>query len=110
LEEAKALLGEATLVDARTPAAYRAGHIPGAVSLPYATLKQEIAGFMQQHDPETAILIVYCDNKGCVSSRKVARILMTQYDYRNVLHMPGGYAEWRRKEARPQKDEGGSTR
>jgi|GEM_PF-2640755 len=98
-EEAEALLEQATLVDARSAAAYRAGHVPGAVSLPFATFEHEIAGFMQRFDPDTAILIVYCDNKTCASSDTMARILISRYNYRNVLHMPGGYAEWRQKEA-----------
>jgi len=104
--EAKEMLrtGEAVLVDARPIAAFKAGSIPGAVSLPASSIKDEMPEFMKRFDTNRW-LIVYCGDKGCASSEEVARMLMKEYGYRHVFHMPGGYAEWQIAEAGRKTDE-----
>ena len=104
-EEAELLLttGEAVLVDARAPAAHRAGRIPGAVSLPANSIDEKIPEFIKEHDFET-ILIVHCDDPNCDSSERAAKAFM-RYGYKHVLHMPGGYAEWQVAQASTRKPE-----
>lgn len=57
LDESKTAFdnGEATFVDVRTASAYRAGHIPGALSIPLAELPTRI----DELDPNQWI-ITYC--------------------------------------------------
>jgi len=94
-EEAALFLtsGDALLVDSRPRAAYRAGCIPGAVSLPAGGVQEEIPEFIKKYRLDT-ILIIYCDDSKCGSSTRAAKVLMS-YGYEHVLDMPGGYAEWR---------------
>jgi rhodanese-related sulfurtransferase len=98
--EVKALLAQhrIVLVDARRAAAYEAGHIPGAVSLPFPELERRIAEFSRQHAP-TQPLVIYCESLDCPDAHAEAAALAAQYGYGNVREMPGGYAEWRQAEA-----------
>jgi len=90
--------GTVVLVDAREIAAFEAGHIPGAISLPFTQLTQRIAAFAavyRQNQP----LVIYCASNQCPVSQAEAAALIEQYGYTDVREMPGGYAEWRLAEA-----------
>ena len=56
-DEAEALLrhGEAIAIDVRSPEAYVAGHIAGALSIPLAELEPRLARV-----PRDRVLIFYC--------------------------------------------------
>lgn len=102
--EVKPLLsaGSLLLVDARSAEAYSAGHIPGAVSLPFVELDARIAQFTSAH-PRTAAIVVYCADTECPVSAAEASVLRRQYGYLNVREMPGGYVAWRMAEEGPRK-------
>jgi len=104
--EAKQMLqtGEAVLVDARPLAAFQAGSIPGAISLPFDRIKEEMPEFMKRVGTGRW-LIVYCSDQGCASSEQVAKTLIREYGYQHVFHMPGGYAEWQIAETGRKTDE-----
>ena len=89
-----AAAGEVVLVDAREPAAFEAGHIPGAISLPFTQLNQRIIQFSASY-PQGRPLVIYCASNQCPVSQAEALVLMEQFGYTNVREMPGGYAEWR---------------
>ena len=73
-----------TLVDVRSRAAYAAGHVPGAVSLPYA----EIDGSALEALGER-LLVVYCWGPGCNAAQHAgARIAALG---RPVKEMLGGW-------------------
>lgn len=57
LEDSKSVFdaGTAVFVDVRDPSSYAAGHIPGAVSIPLATIEQRLG----ELDPQ-AWIITYC--------------------------------------------------
>lgn len=93
--------GEIVLVDAREPAAFEAGHIPGAVSLPFPEVASRIGVFSAAY-PRTRELVIYCASTECPVSRALAIQLHQTYGYVNVSEMPGGYAEWRLAEAAGQ--------
>ena len=80
------------LVDARTPESYQAGHIPGAISFPLATMDKETAGKIL---PIGARVITYCTNFSCPTSTKAARKL-SEFGY-DVLDYKGGADEWEEK-------------
>jgi rhodanese-related sulfurtransferase len=91
--------GQMVLVDARPRTAFDAGHIPGAVSLPFKNLEAEIKSFMARH-PTTTPLAIYCANTSCGTSSQMARALTQTYQYQDVRYLPGGYQEWRTAEGK----------
>lgn len=98
--QARALVADrrAVLVDARPRAAFQAGSIPGAVSLPYTELEARMPAFRRQYPPDTC-LVVFCSDTACATSDAVARALRRDYGFQAVYHMPGGYAEWQQAAA-----------
>jgi rhodanese-related sulfurtransferase len=86
--------GEVVLVDGRETAAYEAGHIPGAISLPLQTLADKIVSFTTRY-PKNKPLVMYCASITCPISQAEAALLAEKYGYSDVREMPGGFAEWR---------------
>ncbi|WP_298349582.1 metalloregulator ArsR/SmtB family transcription factor [Ferrimicrobium sp.] len=81
--------GSITLLDVRPEAEYRAGHIPGARSLPYRELSEEL------HDiPSDGEIVAYCRGPYCVFAPDVVRFLRS----RGILakRLRDGFPEWRR--------------
>jgi rhodanese-related sulfurtransferase len=76
-----------TLLDARSPEAYAAGHLPGAVSLPHASIT---AGSLPDGP-----LVTYCWGPGCNAATKAAARI-SALD-RPVKEMIGGYEYWVRE-------------
>jgi rhodanese-related sulfurtransferase len=95
-DEIKPLLaaGKVALVDARIAADYQAGHIPGAESLPFADMEENIAAFEARH-PKSQMIVVYCASTTCRVSSAEAAIIAQRYGYGDVHEMPGGFAEYR---------------
>jgi len=91
--------GRIVLVDARPRIAFDAGHIPGAVCLPFKSLQGEIKAFMAAHPPATP-LAIYCANANCGTSSQLATALTHTYKYKDVRYLPGGYQEWRNVEGK----------
>jgi rhodanese-related sulfurtransferase len=79
-----------TVIDVRSPQAYEAGHIPGAISVPTRTITAEVARSL----PE-GLLVVYCSSPGCNGAQKAAARL-TQHG-RHVKEMLGGFEYWARE-------------
>jgi rhodanese-related sulfurtransferase len=97
--------GQALLVDARAATFYQTDHIPGAVSFPAGSPAQDVSDFVAKYPKNTAI-IVYCGSLQCPLSEKLVAQLTGQLGYTNVREMPGGFAEFRQWESRPQKQGG----
>jgi rhodanese-related sulfurtransferase len=76
-----------TLVDARSPDAYAAGHLPGAISLPHASITEDAL-------PE-GLLVTYCWGPGCNAATKAAARIAALG--RPVKEMIGGYEYWLRE-------------
>ncbi len=87
--------GSCVLVDARSAAAFEAGHIPGAELLSQTSTDDEIRAFSQKHDPNTHV-VVYCSSTSCSLSFKLASRLVNDFKFQNVEFMTGGYMEWQR--------------
>lgn len=97
LEQALALYNEglAQFVDARAPAEFVAGRIPGAV-------RMSPEDFASGQVPEAVVsgalsregnVVVYCGGGACDASKLVARRL-TELGYQNVAVFLGGWGEW----------------
>jgi rhodanese-related sulfurtransferase len=80
--------GEVTVLDVRPAEEYRAGHIPGAVSLPLGELKKRLGSL-----PKRREIVAYCRGPYCVLAPEAARVLRGR-GYRAVA-MDDGVAEWR---------------
>jgi molybdopterin/thiamine biosynthesis adenylyltransferase/rhodanese-related sulfurtransferase len=78
-----------TLVDVRDKEEFRAGYIPGAVSLPRAYLEQQ---FEQKLPDRNAEIVVYC--AGGTRSAFAAKTL-SELGYTNVLSANPGYVRWK---------------
>ncbi len=82
----------ALVLDAREPSEYAAGHIPGAVNLPY----DQVAGDLQkleQLDTAGRPIVVYCGGGNCEMSLSLAWDLVTAGQTRVAVYK-GGYPDW----------------
>jgi rhodanese-related sulfurtransferase len=79
-----------TLIDARSPAVYRAEHIPSAINIPHRSMNEEST----QHLDRSSLVVVYCDGIGCNASTKGA-LNMTRLGFR-VRELIGGLDWWKR--------------
>lgn len=88
--------GEVLLVDARSQAAFDAGHIPGAVLLPEGSADPELTAFRAQYGTNRYV-VVYCSSTSCSVSFKLAYKLAKDYGFTKVDYMTGGYFEYQRE-------------
>jgi len=82
----------ALFLDARDPAEYEKGHIPGAIRLTSAEAQNEperTKALPVQGRPT----IVYCEGGTCEASLDLARFLL-ESGFKKVLVYMGGYPEW----------------
>lgn len=75
--QARALGAPALWIDARSRAAYDAGHVEGALLLNEDTWSELLIPVVERWQPGTPV-IVYCDSHGCQASRNVAERLRTE--------------------------------
>jgi rhodanese-related sulfurtransferase len=83
--------GEPVIVlDTRSPQAYEAEHIPGAVSLPHRSIDAlTTAGF-----DKSCLVVTYCDGIGCNASTKGAlNVARLGFKVRELI---GGLSWWKR--------------
>jgi rhodanese-related sulfurtransferase len=76
------------LLDVRSREGYRAGHLPGAISIPFEELPKRMAEL-----PKDREIIAYCWDVTCLLCTKAAFILASKgYTAREMI---GGIAAWR---------------
>lgn len=78
--------GAYTVVDARVPAQYDAGHVPGAINLPQEQVREALAG-LDRNKP----IVTYC-NKG-VTGNAVQNILLNN-GFKRVYTLSGGFRQF----------------
>lgn len=84
-------LTDFVLIDTRSRGAFRAGHIPGAVSLPAGAIDASTISSL----PPGSVAITYCWGPGCNGSTRGARRLAALG--LRVKEMIGGYEYWVRE-------------
>jgi rhodanese-related sulfurtransferase len=84
--------GALVLIDARLPEEYEAGHIAGAINVPYGGLA-DYYDRLAETVPLGALIVCYCQSVTCDDSENLARELSFM-GYRNVLLYKGGWDEW----------------
>jgi rhodanese-related sulfurtransferase len=72
--QATALGRKALWVDARPGEAFLQAHVPGAINLYDGIWEEGFAALMAQWTPDF-VIVVYCDDAGCQTSRAVAERL-----------------------------------
>lgn len=76
------------LVDARSPASYERGHVPGAVNIPHGKLiESRLAKY-----PESTLFVVYCAGPHCNGAARAA-VRLARLG-RPVKLMAGGVTGW----------------
>lgn len=83
------------LLDARAGAAFAAGHIPGALSLPLQEFSRVFPG-LEPRLRRAGLLVVYCSDRTCGDSPELARRLWEK-GLKNLLLFKGGMEEWTEK-------------
>jgi rhodanese-related sulfurtransferase len=77
------------LVDTRRPEAFAAGHIPGALNLPYAEMDADRAAALLSRD---RLVVTYCSSPACNAATRGAAAL-AELGY-HVKEMLGGLWYW----------------
>jgi len=85
--------GEAVFIDARSMAEYDAGHIKGAISLPYKEVDWKFVEAMAGVSEESAV-ITYCDGETCELSMELA-VFLRNAGYKNVKVLSNGWSAWK---------------
>ncbi len=80
-------------LDARDAGEYKAGHIPGARTLPFYDM-ENTQGSALAGAASDSLLIIYCEGVGCELSLLLGRQLQ-QAGYTNVRIFYGGFPEWK---------------
>jgi 3-mercaptopyruvate sulfurtransferase SseA len=77
-------------VDPRTEAEYKAGHIPGAINLPYEHLAQQHKK-LEIYDT----IVVYGDDYADPKAKAFSKRLISDYNCKDVRTLLGGLREWK---------------
>jgi rhodanese-related sulfurtransferase len=80
--------GEVTVLDVRPAEEFRAGHIPGALSVPVADIKRRLKGL-----PRKRTIVAYCRGPYCVMAIEAVALLRKR-GFR-AERMEDGVIEWR---------------
>ncbi|MBZ6295931.1 ArsR/SmtB family transcription factor [Streptomyces olivaceus] len=89
------------IIDVRPSADYARGHVPGAISLPAAELRQKMDSI-----PRDVEVIAYCQGPYCVLSPDLVRLLRSHEIPARPLE--GGITRWQREGGALQTEEGPS--
>lgn len=79
--------GDVVVLDVRPPAEYGAGHISGAISIPFADLKSRLGDI-----PDGAEVVAYCRGPYCVYADEAVRAL-TKVGI-SAARLEDGFPEW----------------
>lgn len=80
--------GAVTVLDVRPPEEYRAGHIPGAISVPLSTLESRLARLPTDRD-----VVAYCRGPYCVMAVEAVAILRSRGF--QAVRLEDGVPDWR---------------
>jgi rhodanese-related sulfurtransferase len=79
------------IVDVRTRREYEAGHVPGAIHVPFYTL---LVGQDEVPGPRDRLLVVYCEHGPRAG---VARLALRLAGFTDVRYLDGHMSGWKRR-------------
>jgi hydroxyacylglutathione hydrolase len=79
------------VLDVRTTREYRAGHVPGAIHIPYHQLWRRHANLAAGKD---AAIVVYCSHG---PRALTAKLQLRALGYENVAYLQGQMSGWKRR-------------
>jgi rhodanese-related sulfurtransferase len=82
--------GEVTVLDVRPEVEYRAGHIPGALSVPVDELEAHLADL-----PRDTVIVAYCRGPYCVMAIEAVELLRSCGF--SAVRLEEGVADWRER-------------
>lgn len=94
LEQARTIVtaGSHIILDARPPADFAAGHLPGSFSAPSEQMEKYLPQVLPMLTPAQPVL-TYCSGLQCDESVKLSRHLIAN-GFTNVVLFQGGWAAW----------------
>ena len=93
--------GEVTVLDVRPPEEYRAGHIPGALSIPVSDLKARLKEL-----PKDREIVAYCRGPYCVMAVEAVELLRKKGFRAQRLEL--GVVDWRARGFRIEVEQQGA--
>jgi rhodanese-related sulfurtransferase len=93
--------GEVTVLDVRPPEEYRAGHIPGAISIPVGELKARLKDL-----PKNREVVAYCRGPYCVMAMEAVELLRKKGF--KAHRMEQGVVDWRARGWRVEREREGA--
>lgn len=79
------------ILDVRTPEEFAAGHVPGAINIPYTHLPARVSELRDVSDKD---IVLYCAT-GVRAERAAGRI--REHGYTRLLHLDGDMKAWNEK-------------
>ncbi len=83
--------GNALIMDARNPDAYKKGHIPTAINIPFLDVFNYIETL--QSIPRDTLIIIYCEGVHCELSKNLAEFLKGM-NFRRIFIYHDGIEVW----------------
>ena len=80
------------ILDVRSPEEYAAGHVPGAINVPYTYLPASISTLP---DASSKDIVIYCET-GVRSERAASRL--REHGFQRLLHLQGDMKAWRQQQ------------
>jgi phage shock protein E len=80
------------VVDVRTPEEFAAGHVPGAINIPYTDLPAGLEKVTQGGDPQ---IVLYCETGRRAG---IAADTLGKAGFRRLLHLDGDMKQWREQQ------------
>ncbi len=85
------------ILDVRTPEEFAAGHVPGAINIPYTYLPASISHLKDASEKD---IVLYCES-GVRAERAASRL--RENGFTRLLHLDGDMKKWRENEQPTEK-------
>jgi rhodanese-related sulfurtransferase len=81
-------------VDARSESEFADGHAPDALFYDQADPAGSMADILEQWLQEPRLIVVYCTDEGCGTSKKIAEELRVNLPDAEIYSLKGGWSAW----------------
>lgn len=96
IRPADATLLDPIWLDARSPEAHAADHIPGAIFFDPQDWDASLPDLMEAWLPAPRPIVVYCGSQSCATSREIAEYLRAALPEAEIYSLKGGWDAWTR--------------